>query len=735
MNYFIFILALCVQLNKSIKVLTTPKFPKDKAPAASFATLKNPTSPVLTTLSSCLWTSLYAEDFGSTWSFGNNFFRTSFRSEGKIFAIGEYTVILIDYPEHLLFTPEKWLFFCFSFDNIEKVIKVYVDSEKILEKKIHKGLEDFEIESNFLKEEKFANAKEFAGQISDLNIWSKILIEKEIFDLYSCKAISINPDVVNWTNTEFELGPNITITERKEHPCLEKENEKSQHVIYNFTTSMELQRSPIRFCEGLGGRMEYPQNEFELSSLGKSLTKVQDECYGKWMPIFKDNSENLVDVDENMINFTFWQRGQPNGAMKETCIVGKIEGSRGFSSYDANCANEVCFYCKIKDFLHFQLKGLCQMKDSQVIDRQYVLRPRNLIDGRPIWKGYSSSLIYWDGSLERWVLSNRISKKILATLKSKTPFPLGEQKWELQSEKICDENSLNENQILMLSKCKKFEYSCSDGSCIPIELKCNFVPDCWDGDDEKKCPILRVSNLEGYKSYLPDVTVDEAGDIIKKPVKVAIDITNVESIQEVKSRFTSAFTLTAEWTDTRLVWNDLNEDVFLNIPSEEQKNIFWFPKIILVNSENNFEIPNDEEAKLLVKRNGTFTMSNEYDLQETAYFAGEDNPVFYSRDFNVKFKCNFDLRFFPFDTQTCSISLTAGNKVRNFIELVGESLEFTGKTKLATFDVVKWNLETLAISSEIDVKVNIFLKRQIAQHFLGIYLPSVFIMTIAQVGF
>ena len=100
MKYFIFILALCVQPNKSIKVLTTPKFPKDKAPAASFATLKNPTSPVLTTLSSCLWTSLYAEDFGSAWSFGNNFFRTSFRSEGKIFAIGEYTVILIEYHQH-----------------------------------------------------------------------------------------------------------------------------------------------------------------------------------------------------------------------------------------------------------------------------------------------------------------------------------------------------------------------------------------------------------------------------------------------------------------------------------------------------------------------------------------------------------------------------------------------------------------------------------------------------------
>ena len=126
-------------------------------------------------------------------------------------------------------------------------------------------------------------------------------------------------------------------------------------------------------------------------------------------------------------------------------------------------------------------------------------------------------------------------------------------------------------------------------------------------------------------------------------------------------------------------------------------------------------------------------MSSGYSLHETAYFSGMENPIFYSREFNKKFKCNFNLRFFPFDTQNCFIALTAGNKVRHFIRLVGKSLDFTGDTKLATFHVINWTLETDSSSSEVDVKVNIYFKRRLAQHFLGIYLPSIFIMTVAQV--
>ena len=434
---------------------------------------------------------------------------------------------------------------------------------------------------------------------------------------------------------------------------------------------------------------------------------------------------------EKIVNFTTWRQGQPNGGPHFEKCAALISQKSLF--FDDSCDYEYCFYCRLKDFTHFQMKGLCVTEKKNSIDSKYVFRPKNLIDGRPIWKGHSSSMINWSEEKQRWVLSNRISKEVIASMRGESPFPIGNNKWELHSENTCEDQSGNNQLQLKFSKCKMLEYSCSDGTCIPIELKCNFVPDCFDGGDEKQCPVLMKSYLEGYKSDLPHIKVDKKGQIIKKYVEISIDITHVEKIEEVASRFTSTFTLTAEWKDPRLVWRDLNEDIFLNIPSEEQKYMFWFPKIILVNSENNSEVPNDEEAKLLVKKNGDLTMSSAYSLHETAYFSGMENPIFYSREFNEKFKCSFNLRYFPFDTQNCFIALTAGNKVRNFIKLVGKSLDFTGNTKLATFHVINWTLVTDNSSSEVDVKINIFFKRRLAQYLIGIYFPSIFIMTVAQV--
>ena len=216
-------------------------------------------------------------------------------------------------------------------------------------------------------------------------------------------------------------------------------------------------------------------------------------------------------------------------------------------------------------------------------------------------------------------------------------------------------------------------------------------------------------------------------------MNVSIIVEDIESIEEVKSRFTATINLIVEWTDARLTWNDLADDIDLNIPSNEIKKMIWFPKINIKNSENNMEIPNDSKSKLRVKKKGNLTMSSKENLRETALFDGSENPLIYSRQFNIKLKCVFNLAFFPFDTQTCSISLNTGNEERNLIRLVGENVDFIGNRELATFDVIRWELETGGTSSPIDVKMNIILKRKISQHLLGIYLPSIFIMVIAQV--
>ena len=59
-------------------------------------------------------------------------------------------------------------------------------------------------------------------------------------------------------------------------------------------------------------------------------------------------------------------------------------------------------------------------------------------------------------------------------------------------------------------------------------------------------------------------------------------------------------------------------------------------------------------------------MSDQYNLEETAQYKGDENPIVYSRELDLEFKCSFILTYFPFDTQTCTIELKAGNKVHKF---------------------------------------------------------------------
>ena len=69
------------------------------------------------------------------------------------------------------------------------------------------------------------------------------------------------------------------------------------------------------------------------------------------------------------------------------------------------------------------------------------------------------------------------------------------------------------------------------------------------------------------------------------------------------------------------------------------------------------------------------------------------------------------------------------------IKLVGDKVEFIGNQKLSTFNVIEYEFEDDDAADGVDVKVNIKLKRQIAQQLLTIYLPSTFIVVIAQVIF
>ena len=143
---------------------------------------------------------------------------------------------------------------------------------------------------------------------------------------------------------------------------------------------------------------------------------------------------------------------------------------------DMDCIAEFNFYCKIKDFQVFQLKGMCVEKKGD-IDRKFVLKTKNTVNGRPRWTGFLSSSIQWNQNKTQWEIINTKSNDTIASMRNKK-FPVGEGIWYLELNDICLENPKGNKLTLMLSNCGQYEYSCSDGTCIPIEKKCDFAPNC-----------------------------------------------------------------------------------------------------------------------------------------------------------------------------------------------------------------------------------------------------------------
>ena len=214
---------------------------------------------------------------------------------------------------------------------------------------------------------------------------------------------------------------------------------------------------------------------------------------------------------------------------------------------------------------------------------------------------------------------------------------------------------------------------------------------------------------------------------------LSLTINSLEHIEEVKMSFSVKFNLEIEWYDKNMDWQNLNDDMFLNIVSKDVVDKLWVPHIIFKNTEKNYESKIDEKSIILVKRHGNRSLSSMKEIEEIAYYKGSENSLLYSRDFYHRFQCHFDLHDYPFDTQVCSILMKMPHKIENFVDIFPKQLKYTGQLQMAEFTILKLDMRKGLANKQYDVEVKIILKRRIAQHLLSTYLPSFCILCIAQV--
>ena len=70
--------------------------------------------------------------------------------------------------------------------------------------------------------------------------------------------------------------------------------------------------------------------------------------------------------------------------------------------------------------------------------------------------------------------------------------------------------------MLSLSNCELgSEFSCNDGSCVPLEYKCDWFNDCSQGEDEVDCKALRL--LNNYQKQVKKIIILTINPILNRP--------------------------------------------------------------------------------------------------------------------------------------------------------------------------------------------------------------------------
>ena len=165
----------------------------------------------------------------------------------------------------------------------------------------------------------------------------------------------------------------------------------------------------------------------------------------------------------------------------------------------------------------------------------------------------------------------------------------------------------------------------------------------------------------------------------------------------------------------------------LNMITKEERSKIWVPVVIFENNDNSERLIVDDKALISVNKieEKGFPVSSE-ELNAAEIFHGDINPLVYRRTFLTKFDCSFNLRYYPFDTQECTLHLKVLDYYEDLVELLTHNITYSGPKDLSQFEVI----QTKHISLNGQAMFIVFLRRRYTYQLVSVYIPSISLLLI-----
>ena len=646
----------------------------------------------------------------------------------------------------------KWAHVCVVGDFINDKTYMFLNGKKINETRIEltRALPD-----NYFSEEHrssgdvipgfsiefgryYYDSNPIIGELMDINAWDYVLDESEMTAITECKSFKLRVGNLINMNSAFNVtGPLCQPIERdsQELSCAESTKEILLPIRAGTLQAAEKQCNKL-FKKSIGPKFKTAEKYASLYNKLKAQPRTEGfkkQCWhgGRvltWLAYKKRAGtttwNHISDGSEVAFDKQIYT-GLPPSAKeeKEDKCLRWYSGPLSEKLTQLNptgCDKEYtfdwspCVICSVPHTLEravtLTLSGMC---DRSAFDTFYHME--NDENGVVIYSGFDSSMIRYDSKKNLWILTIEHKPDIVATCDSElTSFVLGNHDWKVTNDLGCYSGG-TELKRLSFSTCSLDQYTCNDASCVDLVSRCDGKVDCEDKSDELDCRLVEQS--QAYKKHLPS---PPQGDGTKTKVKVSVEVINVAGIDEIGASVEFQFMLQMTWHEVRLNFLNLRESGRSNLETQEMEYL-WVPKLVFYNTKERLETVVDEKTSMYVERKGNFTRA-----KNKLVFKSSENPLSATRFYKINFICNFDMAWYPFDTQKCSMNFVMDNGDQDLVDLSVGNLEYSGPLDLTQYYIKKKTfLERTDEKGMKIVFVDIYLGRRLLSMILTVFAPTI----------
>ncbi|XP_047736274.1 uncharacterized protein LOC125177831 [Hyalella azteca] len=208
-----------------------------------------------------------------------------------------------------------------------------------------------------------------------------------------------------------------------------------------------------------------------------------------------------------------------------------------------------------------------------------------------------------------------------------------------------------DEQETVISACAVEEFTCNDGSCMPLTQHCDGLQQCPDFEDEE-C---------SQNSYLAQNYDNTRASNTSLPIKLNIRIKSISDVDISNGRLKLKIEVKTSWKDGRIEFVQLQEELERNVISED----IWYPKYhfetLVFEDERDYYQGNNSISKLLAAR-GNATAIKTYKTQRKRLYEAE---VVHMELTSFTLLCDFDLTIYPFGVHPCMYNITLDDQSDN----------------------------------------------------------------------